>query len=143
MRTLLVDGDLRNPRHATLFKLEGRGGLANLLVGRGRREAIVRIPGLSELSVLPAGVSPPNPQELLDRPAFGELIAEYSESYDFVIVDTPAGNDYADAQIVAARSEGALIVARTHVTPAAHLARLADALRQANTTIVGSVLNDP
>ena len=60
-RTLLVDADLREPRQHFLFHLENQVGFSTLLAGRSREEAIVRIPDLAGLSVLPAGPTPPNP----------------------------------------------------------------------------------
>jgi receptor protein-tyrosine kinase len=70
-RTLLIDADLRNPSQHQLFRLENKLGLSSLLAGRAElAEAITRIPGLIDLSVLPAGATPPNPQELLARPVF-------------------------------------------------------------------------
>jgi len=74
-RTLLIDADLRNPRQHQLFNLENRIGLSSVLAGRAELpETIVRIPGLIDLSVLPAGATPPNPQELLSRPGCGRFI---------------------------------------------------------------------
>jgi receptor protein-tyrosine kinase len=66
-RTLLVDADMREPRQHHLFHLENQIGLSTLLAGRSREEAIVRISDLAGLSVLPAGPTPPNPLELLNR----------------------------------------------------------------------------
>ena len=66
-RTLLIDADLRNPSQHALFGLENRIGLSAVLAGRAGAEAVQRVAELGSLSVLPAGVAPPNPQELLAR----------------------------------------------------------------------------
>ena len=58
-RTLLIDADLRNPRQHELFYLENKIGFSTVLAGRSREEAIVRIPDLAGLCVLPAGPVPP------------------------------------------------------------------------------------
>ena len=75
-RTLLVDADLREPRQHYLFHLENQIGFSTLLAGRSREEAIVRIPDLAGLSVLPAGPTPPNPLELLNRLNFDEFMIQ-------------------------------------------------------------------
>ena len=59
------------------------------------------------MSVLPAGAEPPNPQELLGRPAFIELLQGLSRNFDTIILDTPASSEFADAQTVAARAGAA------------------------------------
>ena len=69
-RTLLVDADLRTPSQQDLFKLGNNGGLSGLMANRVGSDAITRVPPLPGLYVLPAGAVPPNPQELLGRPAF-------------------------------------------------------------------------
>lgn len=102
-RTLLIDADLRKPRQHQLFKLQNESGLSSILANRAGLEAIVRVPSLLALSVLPAGPVPPNPQELLGRASFSELLTALGASFDVIIIDTPPGADSADAQIVADR----------------------------------------
>lgn len=141
-RTLLIDADLRNPRQHQLFHLENRLGLSSVLAGRAElAETITRIPGLIDLSVLPAGPTPPNPQELLSRPVFNALMATVQGQFDITVVDTAAGAESADSQAVAARTRGALVVARRDRSLAPRLQRLVGALQHAGVTVVGSVLN--
>ncbi|TXG95636.1 MAG: chain length determinant protein tyrosine kinase EpsG [Rhodocyclaceae bacterium] len=142
-RTLLIDADLRNPRQHQLFHLQNKLGLSSLLAGRAElAEAVVRIPGLIDLSVLPAGATPPNPQELLSRPLFNALIATASGQYDIVIVDTAAGSETADSQAVAARTRGAVVVARKDISLAPQVQALVSSLQHAGVAVVGSVLNN-
>jgi len=141
-RTLLIDADLRKPCQSKLFKLDPRlPGLASLLSGRAGGEAIVRVRSLVGLSVLPAGATPPNPQELLSRPQFAKLLEQAAKSFDVIIVDTPAAGSAADAQVISSRAGGALIVARCDYSPALSVQALVASLRSANATVVGSVLN--
>ena len=140
-RTLLIDADLRNASQARLFKLENRTGLANMLAGRSGREAIVRIAPMPDLSVLPAGALPPNPQELLGRTEFVHLLRESAENFDVILLDTPAARDYADAQTLAARAGAALLVARKDLTSVPDLLQLARSVQQSGADLAGSVLN--
>jgi chain length determinant protein tyrosine kinase EpsG len=141
-RTLLIDADLRTPRQHELFKLGKHPGLSGLLAGRIGPEAVVRVPALLGLSVLPAGTVPPNPQELLGRPAFSELLQAISRDFDVVIIDTPAASVYADAQTIAARAGAALLLARKNRSSLPDIAELTQSLQQSGATLVGSVLND-
>ena len=141
-RTLLIDADLRNPRQHELFKLGNGAGLSGLLAGRASAEAIARIPSLLGLSVLPAGAIPPNPQELLGRPAFIEALHTFNRDFDIIIIDTPAASEYADAQTVAVRAGAAIMLARKNQSSLPDMAQFARSLQQSGATVVGSVLND-
>lgn len=141
-RTLLIDADLRRPSLHHYFKLDPRApGLSSVLSGRANGEAIIRIPSLVGLSVLPAGAVPPNPQELLARPQFARLVEQVSKSFDIVIIDTPSASTAADAAIAASRAQAALVVGRRDQTPIATIQSLASNLAGAGTNVVGAVLN--
>ena len=140
-RTLLIDADLRNPSQHKLFRLPNRLGLSSLLAGRAElADTVTRIPGLIDLSVMAAGATPPNPQELLARPSFNALIATVQGQYDIVIVDTPAGAETADHQSIAARARGAVVVARKDISLAPQVQALVGSLQQAGVVVVGAVL---
>ena len=141
-RTLLIDADLRHPSQHELFKLGHSAGLSGLLAGRANAAAVVRVPSLLGLSVLPAGAVPPNPQELLGRPAFIETLHSLARDFDVVIIDTPAAKKYADAQTIAVRAGAAIMVARKDQTSLPEMALLARNLQQSGATLVGSLLND-
>jgi chain length determinant protein tyrosine kinase EpsG len=140
-RTLLVDADLRTPRQQQLFNLGQPAGLSEMLVGRAGAEALVGIAALRDLSVLPAGVVPPNPQELLGRRTFPSLLRSFGDDFEIIIIDTPAASGYADAQTVAARAGAALVVARQDSSSLPQLAELTQGLRGHGVNVLGSVLN--
>ncbi|MDB5929090.1 MAG: epsG [Polaromonas sp.] len=141
-RTLLIDADMRSPRQHKLFHLGKRAGLSDMLVGRAGAEALVGIAALPNLSVLSAGAIPPNPQELLGRQNFSELLLSLGMDFDVMIIDTPPATVCADAHTVAVRAGAALIVARQGKSSMPHLAQFTHSLREFGVTLVGSVLND-
>lgn len=140
--TLLIDADMRNPRQHELFRIDNRTGLSAILSGRGDATAIQRIAALQDLSVLPAGAVPPNPQELLARPMFARLMHELTREFDVVILDTPAGDLYADAQTVATRAGAALLTARKNVTEVRALQRLTDTIQHGTAQVVGLFVSE-
>ena len=140
-RTLLLDADLRRPRQHQIFGLPGRVGLSSVLAGRAGWDAVVEVKSLPDLWVLPAGVVPPNPQELLARPGFARLIQALRSSYEVILIDTPAASGHADAGTIAARAGAALMLACRDATSVPRVAHLAEDLRQFGVTIVGAVLN--
>jgi len=140
-RTLLIDADLRRPRQHRIFGLPERSGLSALLAGRAGPEVMVDIPQLPGLTVLPAGVLPPNPQELLSRPQFQRLMTSLRGSYEVILVDTPAGSQWADASTVAARAGAALMVTCRDRSSMPGVMKLSDDLREYGVSVVGAVLN--
>jgi len=140
-RTLLIDADLRNGRQDALFKLEDDRGLATVLAGRSAEGAIRPLPQFLNLSVLPAGPKPPNPVELLSGPAFRALLEEVRDKYDVILLDTPDAGTSADAQTIAARAGGAVLVARQDVTPLQALHELEGNLLSVGAAVIGVVLN--
>ncbi|MDT7516448.1 chain length determinant protein tyrosine kinase EpsG [Rhodoferax mekongensis] len=144
-RTLLIDADMRSkPERSqhSLFKLGKSAGLSAILANRAGLEVAQLIPGLPGLAVLPAGATPPNPQELLGRPAFGDLLRIASQQFDVIIIDTPAGAEFADAEITAARAGAALLVARKNTSLVPLASQLGQRLQDSGVALVGSVLND-
>lgn len=141
-RTLLIDANLRDPRQHQLFRLTGSAGLSGILAGRAGPEAVQRVNSLVGLSVLTAGAVPPNPQELLGRPAFTEVLGTLGKDFDVILIDTPAATQYADAQTVAARAGAALMVARQNRSAIPAMSRITRSLQDSGVTLVGAVLND-
>lgn len=141
-RTLLVDADLRSPSQHTLFGLENRSGLSSILSGRAGPEVVQRIPSLMDLSLLSAGPRPPNPQELLGRPLFTQLLDEASSEFDIVIIDTPAGSRHSEAFTVASRAGAALMVTRRDATRVSGVRDMTQTMSRSKITIVGAVLNE-
>ena len=141
-RTLLVDADMRQPRQHFLFSLENRIGFSTLLAGRLREEAIVRINDLAGLSVLPAGPTPPNPLELLNRLNFDEFMIGVKGMFDVVIIDTPAMTLGEDAAMISVKTGAALAVARSDSTRVAAFTDMVQGLMDAGVSVVGSVLNE-
>jgi len=99
-RTLLIDADLRLPALHNYFRVSNIGGLTDLLMGDANLTE-VRINILENLDLLTAGTTISNPAEALTRPSLHELLLKGVYDYQFVIIDTPAGAQFTDAQIIA------------------------------------------
>ena len=140
-RTLLVDADLRKPRQHEVFGIPPGHGLSSLLSGRTEHKAQFPVHGLNRLTVLPAGPLPPNPQELLSRPAFTALMKEMQAHYDVVIIDSPPAKKYADAQSIAYRAGDALMVARKDHTSVASTSKVLKELAGTGARVVGTIVN--
>jgi receptor protein-tyrosine kinase len=144
-RTLLIDGDLRaDAAHGqqALFKLGKNMGLSGILAGRATLDVAQPMDAMPGLSVLSAGAESPNPQELLGRLAFAQLLHAASARFDVILIDTPNGSAYSDGEIIAARGGAALVVTRRNKSLVAETRSLGARLQDAGVPLAGVVLND-
>jgi len=141
-RTLLVDADMRGPRQHEVFSLSDKAGLSGILSGRAESQVVQQVPGVPSLFVLPVGITPPNPVELVERPAFGLLIRELSTKFDHVIVDTPALVYGSDATVIAARCGSAIVIARRNESRVGALQDLVAMLSGTPAKLAGVIMND-
>ncbi|MCU7373178.1 polysaccharide biosynthesis tyrosine autokinase [Paucibacter sp. O1-1] len=141
-RTLLVDADMRHPRQHEVFGLDNKAGLSGILSGRAEAKVIQQVAGVPSLFVLPVGITPPNPLELVERPAFGLLIRELLSKFDHVVVDTPAACYGSDAAVIAARCGAALVVARKDHGRVPALQDLVANLAETPAVLAGVVFNE-
>jgi protein-tyrosine kinase len=142
-RTLLIDADLRRPCQHRLFNLDNSLGLSAVLTGRANaRDVVHRIHPSLELLVLPAGAAAPNPQELLVRTIFEQMLDRFVQLFDVVLLDTPAATRSADFQIIAARAGTAVLVSRRNHTRISGLASTMRCLTDTGVRVLGSVANN-
>jgi protein-tyrosine kinase len=141
-RTLLVDADLRAPRQHEVFCVSNAAGLSNVLSGRAEAQVIQTVEGVPGLFVLPGGSIPPNPLELIERPAFALLMRELCLKFDHVIVDTAAASSGADACVVAAKCGSAIVVARKNTCKYEALQDLVASLAGSSVNVLGAVMNE-
>ncbi len=140
-RTLLIDADFRAPRQQSIFNISDRFGLSSALSNRSDLSAAVPVPGMTGLSVLPAGPVPPNPLELLSRPNFAALLARAQQEFDVILIDSPAATEYSDAQCITYRAGDAILISRKDQTRVADTERAVRELSDASGRIVGTLMN--
>ena len=109
-RVLLIDADLRNPSMHKIFGRSGHSGFSNLLAGLSTLEAETQPTDSPNLTLLPAGPSPPNPAELLTSGRLRTILAEASEKFDLVVLDGPPIMGLADAPLLASVTAGTVLV---------------------------------
>jgi polysaccharide biosynthesis transport protein len=141
-RTLLVDADMRGPRQHEVFNIGNAAGLAGILSGRSPESSLIQhVPGIPGLFVLPVGNTPPNPLELVERPAFGLLMRELTSKFDYVVVDTPAAQFGVDASVIAERCGASLMLARLNVSRIDAVEEMAIELADEQPQLAGVVMN--
>jgi capsular exopolysaccharide synthesis family protein len=146
-RVLLVDADLRRATGGPMPR-SGRAGLSLVLVGHDLAHNIIPATALhgSEslpptLDLLPAGPQPPNPQQLLRSARIKSLLAQATDGYDLVIVDTPPIGAVSDAVALVPEVDGLVIVARIGTTRRDRATALAKQLDKLAAPTLGVVIN--
>lgn len=143
-RVLIVDADLRRSTLHLLFGLRRPAlGLTNLL-SRQTDDSVILHPlaQVPTLAYLPAGAVPPNPAELLASHRMAEMMRQWTEQYDRVIIDTAPILAVSDSLAPAARADAVLLVVRAGVTRKKALMRTREMLRRVNAHLLGAVVND-
>lgn len=140
-RTLLIDGDMRNPTIHRMFSIPVKNGLSEILAGLTDNITVSKTE-IENLSVLTGGKIPPNPAELISSSRMDKLLEFVKEHYDCVFIDTPPVNLVTDATVFAQKTTGYLMVVKANTTDIADVKTAAAALNNIGGNILGFVLND-
>lgn len=142
LRVLLVDADLRKPTVAKTFNINTTVGLTSLLTDRDANIMdTVNYVADANIYILAAGPIPPNPSELLGSNRMAELIGELEEMFDLVIFDTPPILAVTDAQVVATRVDGVIVVVRSGIANKNEVRKTKELLDVVNANVIGAVYN--
>jgi capsular exopolysaccharide family len=140
-RVLLVDADMRKPTVFKTFQLSNSAGLSTVLSTNQTVVETAQETGIDNLQILTSGPKPPNPSELLNSQRMTQIIEEARNAYDIVIFDMPPIVAVTDAQIMASKVDGTLLVIRENVTKKESVAKANELLNLVNARVLGAVYN--
>jgi protein-tyrosine kinase len=139
-RVLLIDADLRRPTVHRLFGLADGPGLSDVLMsGAELDQALVSLPD-HHLTVLPAGMPPTHPAELLGSATMRRVLDTLRQRFDRILIDMPPVAPLADLHIVVPMVDGLLMIVRAGITPKPAIERALSGLDQSK--VLGLVLNE-
>lgn len=125
-KVLIVGLDIRKPQLVKLFGLTAdKRGISNFLsldepdleyLDSQIHHSVLN----KNLDVLPAGIIPPNPAEIIARPLLEDAIAHLREKYDYIILDTPPVGLVSDSLSIARVADVTVFVARADYSPKAN-----------------------
>lgn len=141
-RVLLIDADLRKPTQHKIFQVENSHGLSGFLVGLESLADSLHANVEPKLDLLTSGPLPPNPSELLGSKNMGVLLEKLEEHYDYIIIDSPPVNLVADALVLSDKTAGVVLIAKHCSTTYDDIEKAADAIRFANSNVLGVIFND-
>jgi succinoglycan biosynthesis transport protein ExoP len=141
-RVALIDADMRKPRVHSVFALGNVPGLSSFLTGSAVLKDVLHETTVPNLFVLPCGIIPPNPGELILSSRFTQLLQVLRQYFDNVVIDSPPVANVSDARILASSADAAILVVKAFST-SRHLAqKAADLLAQSRIRNIGVILND-
>ena len=141
-RVLLVDADLRCPRLHDQLELTNDLGLSNLISTNLDFDQVVqRSPLEPNLSILTSGQMPPDPTRMLSSQKMHSLMKLFEENYDLVIYDTPPLLGMVDAKLIAANTDGIIMVVGLDKIKASVLSQALDLLRGSSIPVFGIIAN--
>jgi receptor protein-tyrosine kinase len=141
-RVLLVDADLRRPKQHLVFNVPQHPGLSRLLCGFAPKEVVRAAPDIANLSLVTAGPVPPDPLDLLSRGEFRAFLEQAINYYDVILIDTPAGSECLDAEIIASTAGSALIIVQKNKTRQRDAQSFVERLEKSGVQTVGTLMNE-
>ena len=142
-KVLIVDCDLRKGRQHKIFNVSGKVGLSNLLIGDiSKSNDFIIKTNIENLSIIPRGVFPPNPSELLNSKKNATLINALKKYYDIIILDGAPVSGLADSLILSTYVDKVLLVTAVNYTVKTELKNTIKALENVNAHVAGCVANN-
>jgi len=138
-RTLLLEGDVRQPSLSKVFGLKAYPGICECLQGERTLAASIYRLEPAGIWFFPAGTAPANPLDLLESGKLPALMEELTAWFDWVIIDSPPVLPLADTSVWTRLADGILLVTRQGTTQKRHLMRGLEALESKK--VIGAVLN--
>src|SRR5207245_5652708 len=140
--TLLVDADFRRPSQHRMFGKVRNVGLSNLIV-QDMPESALFVPDeqVKDLVILPSGPTPPNPSEVLGSAQMKALLTRFRKGFDYIVIDTPPVNAVTDASVLAANTDGAVLVVDTNKATYTAVQHAKQALERVGGKVLGTVMN--
>lgn len=141
-RVLLVDADMRKPTVHYTFHMTNTTGLSNLLTRQAALEDVVKVSDQDNLNIITCGPIPPNPSELLGSRTMDAVLMEMLRAFDVVIFDAPPVLAVTDAQIMANKADGTILVLNTAKTEKVAVEKSKELLEKSNANVLGVVMNN-
>jgi polysaccharide biosynthesis transport protein len=115
--TCLVDADLRKGRVARAFSVSTGKGLGDVLTeDASLEECLLEIPGMSNLSILPAGRSKGNFGQLICSEKMQQVLGGLRERFGFVVIDSAPILPFVDGRALSTLVDAVVLVGRAGLT---------------------------
>jgi capsular exopolysaccharide synthesis family protein len=141
-KTILLGFDMRKPGLNKIFDLNGNNGLSHYFIGKATIDEITYSGHQENLEIIPSGVIPPNPSELISSHKTDELINELKNKYDIIILDTPPMGIVADPILLARKADTLVFLVRQNFTIKEAFIQTLNHIEDEGIKSVGVLFND-
>ncbi len=141
-KVLIVDADLRRPTMHYTFRVQNTKGLSNLLIGKYDVLEVVDSTEIPNLFVMTSGPIPHNPAELLASKTMDCIMVELMRAFDIILFDAPPVLSVTDAQILANKCNGTLLVVNSGAVERTNVIKAKERLEASKAKILGVILNN-
>jgi non-specific protein-tyrosine kinase len=142
-KTILVDSDLRKPSQHTIWGINNERGLTTMMLETSAMSSPPLVDsGIENLQVLPSGMLPPTPADVLSSQRMNEVIGVLKARAHYILFDAPPVLAATDAALLGSKLDGVLLVIRAGHTRREHAARARQALERVHVRIVGAALTN-
>jgi polysaccharide biosynthesis transport protein len=139
-KTLIVDGDLRNPSLGFAKTSDRNFGLSNFLSGDDISAGMINDTGFENLKVLNSGKRPPNPVELLSNDRLSLLVELLGRDFDHIVFDAPPVLGLADIPLMASSVEGVVYTIEANGPRVREINSAIRRIKQAHGRIFGAIV---
>jgi tyrosine-protein kinase Etk/Wzc len=141
-KVLIVGLDMRKPKMGGYIGLDNKAGLSLYLSGYLDRSKLIQPSGIHpNLFAITSGPIPPNPNELLTEPTLDELIAEFREQFDYIVIDTAPAGAVSDCFLLNRFADINLYVVRADYTPIKNISDANDIFKKQRLNNMYFILN--
>ncbi|NPV83595.1 MAG: polysaccharide biosynthesis tyrosine autokinase [Candidatus Aminicenantes bacterium] len=140
-RVVIVDSDLRKPRQQEIFNVDYTWGLTHFLSSIVDASEIIRPTAYTNLFVVPSGVTPSDPLEIMFSDKMKAFISFLKQQFDFVLFDSPPILAVSDALVLGKQVDGLILVVRAGQTPLNALKQARNKVEDHKINCLGVIIN--
>jgi len=141
LNVLLIDANIRSPKLHEVFNIEHNQGLADLLTSEEEKISLFKKMGHGNLSLIPCGKNASIPQAIFESTRFDKILKLMREKFDYVILDAPPVNSYAETKIMGKKVDGVILVIESGKTRKQVALKAKQELEDAGAKVLGVIIN--
>ena len=141
LNILLIDANLRSPRLHEIFNVEYNQGLGDLLTIEEEKESLFKKVGHGNLCLIPCGKKKAGPLAIFESTRFDKTLKLMREKFDYVILDAPPVNNFAETKVMGKKVDGVILVIESGKTRKQVALRAKQDLEDAGAKVLGVILN--
>lgn len=144
-KVLIIDADMRRPRLHSVFNMENKAGLSNLLANElsdAEIDAAILVDKTTRVHVMPSGPIPPNPAELIGSEQMALLLKMLRSKFTHVVLDSPPIASFTDGVLIASMVDGVILVVHAGVSSRQVVRKSRMLLNEIGAKVFGVVLNN-